>query len=99
MIFANTDVLSQIASLAVWEILVLDARIMTEKRTLAHPTVRVQEHRKVMRMKKHAEKIIIAVILLLTLIGIGFAIFVHVKYGGKPITEVPAWAVKFFIER
>ena len=53
----------------------------------------------VVRMKKHAEKIVIAVILLLTLVGIGFAIFVHVKYGGKPITEVPSWAVRFFMNR
>ena len=50
-------------------------------------------------MKKHADKIVAVAIVLIALIGLGFAIFVHVKYGGKPITEVPAWAVKFFIKR
>ena len=50
-------------------------------------------------MKKHDDKIVIITCVLFVLIVLGFVIFVHVKYGGKPITEVPSWAVRFFINR
>lgn len=48
---------------------------------------------------KDAYKIVPIAILLMILIVLGFVIFVYIKYGGKPITELPAWAVKFFITR
>jgi cytosine/uracil/thiamine/allantoin permease len=28
---------------------------------------------------------------------LGLVIYVYVKYGGKPITEIPSWAVPFFL--
>lgn len=30
---------------------------------------------------------------------ISFGVFVLAKYGGKPITEIPSWAVPFFLVR
>lgn len=35
----------------------------------------------------------------LLLLIIAFGVFVLVKYGGKPITEIPSWAVPFFLGR
>ena len=49
-------------------------------------------------MKKHAEKIVVAVMLLLILVVTVLGICVNVKYGNKPISEIPAWAVRFFIK-
>lgn len=49
-------------------------------------------------MKKHANKIVAVMILLLAIVVIAFSVIVHVKYGSKPIDEIPAWAVRFFIK-
>jgi len=38
-----------------------------------------------------------AFFILLTLSAIAFVVMVYVKYGDLPITEVPAWAVPFFM--
>lgn len=40
--------------------------------------------------------IIFALLILLALIGIGFVIFVYVKYGNVPIKDLPAWVLPFF---
>lgn len=29
---------------------------------------------------------------------IAFALITYIKYGGKPITEIPSWAVGFFVK-
>ena len=44
-------------------------------------------------------KIITVLIWLLIIAIISFGVFVLVKYGGKPITEIPSWAVPFFLGR
>lgn len=38
-----------------------------------------------------------AFFILLALSAVAFAVVVYVKYGNLPITEVPAWAVPFFM--
>jgi len=38
------------------------------------------------------------VILVLFIVAVlGFGVYVLVTYGGKPITEIPSWAVPFFL--
>lgn len=38
------------------------------------------------------------VILFIFIIAVlGFGVYVLVAYGGKPITEIPSWAVPFFL--
>lgn len=37
--------------------------------------------------------LIIALILGVT----GLGVYVQIEYGGKPITEIPAWAVRFLL--
>lgn len=41
---------------------------------------------------------LVKAILVLFIVGIlCFGVYVLVTYGGKPITEIPAWAVPFFL--
>ena len=41
---------------------------------------------------------LVNVILVLFIVAVlGFGVYVLVKYGGKPITEIPSWAVPFFL--
>jgi len=42
-------------------------------------------------------KIVTALFVLFIVAVLGFGIYVFVKYGGKPITEIPSWAVPFFL--
>ena len=44
-------------------------------------------------MKIEDKKVWIALIVMgiVALIGIGFTIYVYATYGGKPISEIPAW--------
>lgn len=43
---------------------------------------------------------LIGILLWLLIIGlIGFGVYVMITYGGKPITEIPAWAAWFFMKR
>lgn len=43
---------------------------------------------------------IIMILMWVFIIGIiGFWVYVLITYGGKPITEIPAWAVLFFTKR
>lgn len=43
---------------------------------------------------------LIWILLWLLIIGlIGFGVYVLITYGGKPITEIPAWAAWFFMKR
>ena len=37
--------------------------------------------------------------ILLTVGVIGLSLYVLITYGGKPITEIPAWAAWFFLRR
>ena len=45
------------------------------------------------------DKLIMALMWLLIIGVIGFGVYVLITYGGKPITEIPAWAVWFFMKR
>ena len=38
-----------------------------------------------------------AILVLFIVAVLGFGVYVLVKYGGKPITEIPSWAVPFFL--
>ena len=41
--------------------------------------------------------LLLGFIALLIISVIGLFIYAHVEYGGKPITEVPSWALRFFL--
>ena len=41
--------------------------------------------------------LIFGIMILLALVGIGFVIYVYVRYGNTPIAELPAWILPFFI--
>lgn len=43
--------------------------------------------------------IALIVMIILGLIGIGFIVYVYATYGGKPVSEIPAWVLPFFIGR
>lgn len=45
------------------------------------------------------DKLIMALMWLLIIGVIGFGAYVLITYGGKPITEIPSWAVWFFLKR
>lgn len=42
-------------------------------------------------------KLVIALCIIFIAAVIGFGVYVWVTYGGKPITEIPSWAVPFFL--
>lgn len=42
------------------------------------------------------DKFVKALIFLFFVAVIGFGVYVWATYGGKPITEIPSWAVPFF---
>ena len=42
--------------------------------------------------------VVIAVLVVFALICIGWSIYAFVKYGDKPITEIPAWALRFMFK-
>lgn len=54
-------------------------------------------------MSERKEKILftllIIVIVLLAMCGIGWLIYVYTTYGGKPLNELPAWVLPYFIGR
>lgn len=52
-------------------------------------------------MNKEDKKAWIALIVMLivALIGIGFIVYIYATYGSKPINEIPAWVLPFFIGR
>ena len=41
----------------------------------------------------------VTLLVLIIIAAIIFSIFVYANYGGKPITEIPSWAVPFFLGR
>ena len=43
------------------------------------------------------DKLVKAIIVLFIVGILCFGVYVLVTYGGKPITEIPAWAVPFFL--
>lgn len=43
------------------------------------------------------DKLVKALIFLFFVAVIGFGVYVWATYGGKPITEIPSWAVPFFL--
>ena len=43
------------------------------------------------------DKIVKALIFIFIVAVLGFGVYVLAKYGGKPITEIPSWAVPFFL--
>lgn len=45
------------------------------------------------------DKLIMALMWILIIVAIGFGVYVLITYGGKPITEIPSWAVWFFLKR
>ncbi len=47
-------------------------------------------------MKKVGMWLLFGITVLLALAGIGFVIYVYVRYGNTPITELPAWVLPFF---
>ena len=42
-------------------------------------------------------KFVMAILVLFIVAVLGFGVYVWVTYGGKPITEIPSWAVPFFL--
>ncbi len=42
-------------------------------------------------------KLIMALFIIFIVAVLGFGIYVFVAFGGKPITEIPSWAVPFFL--
>ena len=42
-------------------------------------------------------KLVIALCIIFVVAVLGFGVYVWVTYGGKPITEIPSWAVPFFL--
>lgn len=44
------------------------------------------------------DKLIKIIVLIIILAAVVFGVTMYVKYGNKPITELPAWAVRFFIK-
>ena len=42
------------------------------------------------------DKFVKVLIFLFIVAVLGFYVYVLVTYGGKPITEIPSWAVPFF---
>ena len=45
------------------------------------------------------DKLLMALMWLIIIGVIGFGLYVLITYGGKPITEIPSWAVGFFLNR
>lgn len=43
------------------------------------------------------DKLVRVIIVIFIVAVLGFFVYVLVKYGGKPITEIPSWAVPFFL--
>ena len=43
--------------------------------------------------KENPGLIILAIAVILGLVAFGFGIYALIAYGGKPITEIPSWAV------
>lgn len=46
-------------------------------------------------MMKYIGAIFVIILTVAMLCLVGFTVFVWVKYGGKPITEIPFWALWF----
>ena len=44
------------------------------------------------------DKLFRIIILIIILAAVAFGVTMCVRYGNKPITELPAWAVRFFIK-
>lgn len=42
------------------------------------------------------DKLVKALFILFIVAVLGFGVYVLVTYGGKPITEIPSWALPFF---
>lgn len=42
-------------------------------------------------------KFLMALFVIFIVAVLGFWVYVLVTYGGKPITEIPSWAVPFFL--
>lgn len=42
-------------------------------------------------------KLVVALCIIFIVAVLGFGVYVLVTYGGKPITEIPSWAVPFFL--
>ena len=42
-------------------------------------------------------KFVVALCVIFIVAVLGFGVYVLVTYGGKPITEIPSWAVPFFL--
>ena len=43
--------------------------------------------------------IILSLIILLALTGVGFIIYVYVRYSNVPLKDLPAWVLPFFLRR
>lgn len=43
------------------------------------------------------DKIVKVLVFLFIVAVLGFGVYVLATYGGKPITEIPSWAVPFFL--
>lgn len=43
------------------------------------------------------DKLVKVLCILFIVAVLGFGVYVLVTYGGKPITEIPSWAVPFFL--
>lgn len=52
-----------------------------------------------MRRDELLAKVVYVLIIAFILGVMGLGVYVLIKYGGKPINEIPAWAVWFFLRR
>ena len=43
------------------------------------------------------DKLVKVIIVLFIVAALGLGVYVLVEYGSKPITEIPSWAVPFFL--
>lgn len=48
---------------------------------------------------RHPERIVIGFIWLLVAAVVAAEVYVNIKYGRLPLSEVPSWAIRFLIAR
>lgn len=48
---------------------------------------------------KHPERIVTVIIWVLIVAVIAAEVYVNIKYGKLPLSEVPSWAIRFLIGR